>query len=319
MTTIEKPVYSVIGTRPIRPDGAEKVTGKAQYGADIRLPGMIFGKVLRSPHAHARVVSVDTSAAASVPGVMAVVTRQDLPTVADKIEELGESAVNLKEVSDNILASDKVLYRGHAVAAVAATSPHIAEQALGLIKVEYEVLPPVLDVRDAMRPDAPLLNPARRTKTLMTGELSERPSNIATYNRLQGGDVAAAFAAADVVVEREFRTKMVHQGYIEPQNATANWNSDGTLTIWTSTQGSFAVRGLVAEVLQVPDLAGQGRPHGDRWRVRRQVAHLRGPRRRAAFEEERTPGEDCHEPDRRVRSDRTDERFVHQAQGRRQR
>jgi len=252
MTTIEKPTYSVIGTRPIRPDGAEKVTGKAQYGADIRLPGMIFGKVLRSPHAHARVVSVDASAAASVPGVMAVVTRQDLPAVADKVEELGESAVNLKEVSDNILASDKVLYRGHAVAAVAATSPHIAEQALGLIKVEYEVLPPVLDVQDAMREDAPLLNPERRTKTLMTGELSAKASNIATYNRLQGGDVAAAFAAADVVVEREFRTKMVHQGYIEPQNATANWNSDGTLTIWTSTQGAFAVRGLVAEVLRVP-------------------------------------------------------------------
>lgn len=252
MTTIEKPTYSVIGTRPIRPDGAEKVTGKAQYGADIRLPGMIFGKVLRSPHAHARVVSVDASAAASVPGVMAVVTRKDLPAVADKVEELGESAVNLKEVSDNILASDKVLYRGHAVAAVAATSPHIAEQALALIKVEYEVLPPVLDVQDAMREDAPLLNPERRTKTLMTGELSAKASNIATYNRLQGGDVAAAFAAADVVVEREFRTKMVHQGYIEPQNATANWNSDGTLTIWTSTQGAFAVRGLVAEVLRVP-------------------------------------------------------------------
>ncbi len=252
MTTAERPSYSVIGTRPIRPDGVEKVTGKAQYGADIHLPGLIHAKVLRSPHAHARILSIDTSEAEKHPGVLAVVTHRDLPAAADKIEELGESAVNVKEVSDNILASDKALYRGHAIAAVAAASPHVAELALGKIKVEYEVLPPVLDVRDAMRDDAPLLNESRRTKTLMTGELSDRPSNIATYNKFAGGDVEAAFADADVVIEREFTTKMVHQGYIEPQTSTANWNSDGTLTIWTSTQGAFAVRGLVSEVLKLP-------------------------------------------------------------------
>jgi CO/xanthine dehydrogenase Mo-binding subunit len=252
MTTVERPQYRVIGTRPIRPDGVEKVTGKALYGADIRLPGMIYGKVLRSPHAHARIRSIDTSAAEQAPGVLAVVTHADLPAASDRVEELGESAVNVKEVSENILASEKVLYRGHAVAAVAATSPHLAEEALKLIRVEYEVLPPVLDVLDAMRDDAPLLDENRRTKTLMTGELSDRPSNVATYNRFQGGDVEAAFAEADVVIEREFRTKMVHQGYIEPQNATANWNADGTLTIWTSTQGAFAVRNLVAEVLRKP-------------------------------------------------------------------
>jgi CO/xanthine dehydrogenase Mo-binding subunit len=252
VTTAERPGYSVIGTRPIRPDGVEKVTGKAQYGADIHLPGLIHAKVLRSPHAHARILSIDTSEAEKHPGVLAVVTHRDLPAAADKIEELGESAVNVKEVSDNILASEKVLYRGHAIAAVAAASPHAAELALGKIRVEYEVLPPVLDVRDAMRDDAPLLDEARRTKTLMTGELSDRPSNIATYNRFVGGDVEAAFAAADAVVEREFTTRMVHQGYIEPQTTTASWNSDGTLTIWTSTQGAFAVRGLVSEVLKLP-------------------------------------------------------------------
>jgi CO/xanthine dehydrogenase Mo-binding subunit len=252
VTTAERPTYSVIGTRPIRPDGVEKVTGKAQYGADIHLPGLIHAKILRSPHAHARILSIDTSEAEKHPGVLAVVTHRDLPTAADKIEELGESAVNVKEVSDNILASDKALYRGHAIAAVAAASPHVAELALAKIRVEYEALPPVLDVRDAMRDDAPLLNESRRTKTLMTGELSEKPSNIATYNRFAGGDVEAAFASADVVIEREFTTKMVHQGYIEPQTSTANWNSDGTLTIWTSTQGAFAVRGLVSEVLKLP-------------------------------------------------------------------
>ncbi len=252
MTTVERPQYRVIGTRPIRPDGVEKVTGKALYGADIRLPGMIYGKILRSPHAHARIRSIDTSAAEQVPGVLAVVTHADLPVAADRVEELGESAVNVREVSENILASEKVLYRGHAVAAVAATSPHIAEEALKLIRVDYEPLPPVLDVLEAMRDDAPLLDERRRTRTLMTGELSEKPSNVASYNRFQGGDVDAAFAEADVVVEREFRTRMVHQGYIEPQNSTASWNADGTLTIWTSTQGAFAVRNLVAEVLKKP-------------------------------------------------------------------
>jgi CO/xanthine dehydrogenase Mo-binding subunit len=252
MTTVEKPEYKVIGTRPIRPDGVEKVTGRAQYGADIHLPGLIQGRILRSPHAHARIVSIDTSEAEKHPGVFAVLTAKDFPGAEDKMEELGESAINVREALDNILASEKALYRGHAIAAVAATNGHVAEEALAKIKVVYEVLPPVLNVRDAMREDAPLLSEKRRTKTLMTGELSEKPSNIASYNRIAGGDLAAAYAEADVVVEREFTTQMVHQGYIEPHNSTASWNSDGTLTIWTSTQGAFAVRALTAEVLKHP-------------------------------------------------------------------
>ena len=251
MTTVEKPVYSVIGTRPVRPDGVEKVTGKAQYGADIRLPGMVFGKVLRSPHAHARIVSIDTSGAERHPGVLALLTYKDLPAAEDRMEELGESTINIREASDNILASTKVLYRGHAVAAVCAASSHVAEEALAKIKVVYEVLAPVLDVRDAMREDAPLLSETRLTKS-MGGKLSEKPSNIASHNQFKGGDIAAAFADADAVVEREFTTKMVHQGYIEPQVSTASWNADGTITIWTSTQGAFAVRSLVAEVLKQP-------------------------------------------------------------------
>ena len=252
MTTVERPEYKVIGTRPIRPDGVEKVTGKAQYGADIHLPGLIHGRILRSPHAHARILSIDTSAAASHPGVFAVITSKDFPGAEDKIEELGESAINVREALDNILAGDKALYRGHAVAAVAAINGHVAEEALAKIKVEYEVLPPVLNVRDAMRDDAPLLSETRKTKTLMTGEMSEKPSNIASYNKFAGGDLAAAFAEADAVVEREFTTTMVHQGYIEPHNSTGNWNTDGTITIWTSTQGAFAVRSLTAEVLKHP-------------------------------------------------------------------
>ena len=112
--------YKVIGSRPLRPDGVDKVTGRALYGADVKLPGMLHGKVLRSPHAHARILSIDLSAARALPGVRAVVTAQDLPSIGDQMADLGESTVNLRYVSNNILAHDKVLYYGHAVAAVAA-------------------------------------------------------------------------------------------------------------------------------------------------------------------------------------------------------
>src|ERR671925_1995648 len=143
----ETTTYKVIGTRPIRHDGVEKVTGRAIYGADVQMAGLLHGKVLRSPHAHARIRSIDVSRALALPGVKAVVTGKDLPPAEDRVVQLGEAAANLKYLSNNVLAGEKVLYRGHAIAAVAATSPHIAEEALGLIEVEYELLPPVLDVR----------------------------------------------------------------------------------------------------------------------------------------------------------------------------
>ena len=156
--------YKVIGTRPIRHDGADKVTGRAVYGTDMHLPGMLYGKVLRSPHAHARIVSIDTSAAEALPGVKADRHRRRSAAVGDKIEDLGESSGNLRYMSENILAHDKVLYHGHAVAAVAADSIHMAEEAANLIKVEYELLPVLLDGREAMKPDAPILHraPAHR-------------------------------------------------------------------------------------------------------------------------------------------------------------
>jgi xanthine dehydrogenase molybdenum-binding subunit len=246
----EKRRYKVIGTRPVRPDGVDKVTGRAQYGADIRLTGMLYGKVLRSPHAHARIVRIDTTRAATLPGVKAVVTSADLPRAADRIEDLGEGAANLRDLSNNVLAGAKVLYTGHAVAAVAATSPHIAEEALGLIEIEYEVLPPVLDVRDAMRADAPILDENRRTRSL--GGTGDAPSNIAQHLQFEYGDIDKGFAQSEVIVEREFTTRMVHQGYIEPHASTAIWNADGQVTVWTSTQGAFPVRAQCAEVLGHP-------------------------------------------------------------------
>jgi CO/xanthine dehydrogenase Mo-binding subunit len=241
--------YKVIGTRPLRPDGADKVTGRAIYGGDMRLTGMLHGKVLRSPHAHARIKSINTSKAEALPGVRAVITARDLPKADDRIANLGEMAVNVKYLSHNVMADDKALYKGHAVAAVAATSPHIAEEALGLIEVEYEVLPPVLHVLDAMKEEAPLLHEDMTTTDL--GQKTDRRSNVATHFRFTLGDVTQGFRDAEVVIEREFNTGTVHQGYIEPHNATALWNEDGHLYIWTSTQGAFVVQRQVAEILGI--------------------------------------------------------------------
>ena len=243
--------YKVIGTRPIRHDGVDKVTGRAEYGADLKLSVMLMGKVLRSPHAHARIKSIDTSKAEALPGVKAVVTNADFPAAPDKLADLGDDAPKLKWLMDNIMASDKVIYSGHAVAAVAATDPHVAEDAIALIEVDYEPLPPVLDVRDAMLETAPLLHETLHTSD-MSGEKSEKPSNVASHIQFSKGDVAKGFEEADVVIEREFETTMVHQGYIEPHNGTAFWNQDGELTIWTSTQGSFPVRDSIAELLRIP-------------------------------------------------------------------
>ncbi|UCC63396.1 MAG: xanthine dehydrogenase family protein molybdopterin-binding subunit, partial [Anaerolineae bacterium] len=242
--------YQVLGTRPIRHDGTDKVTGRAQYGADIRLPGMLYGRILRSPHAHAHIRAIDTANAQALPGVKAVVTAADLPDITDRIADLGEGSLNLRYQSNNLLARDKVLYHGHAVAAVAATSPHIAAEALALIKVDYEVLPPVLDVRQAMRGDVPILLEDLRTDEL--GQKREGPTNIASHLQHKLGDLEQGFQEATVTVERELFTATVHQGYIEPQSATALYNPDGQVTIWCSTQGAFGVRDQVSEILQLP-------------------------------------------------------------------
>jgi CO/xanthine dehydrogenase Mo-binding subunit len=252
MSVGEKPKYKVIGTRPVRHDGVDKVTGRAQYGADVRPTGLLFGAMLRSPHAHARIEQIDTSRAAALPGVRAVVTSADLPDQGSRMVELGEGAVNMRHLSANVLARDKVLYKGHAIAAVAADSVHIAEEAVRLIAVEYEPLPAVLDVRAAMQPNAPILNDDVRTGGLEPGDpAAERPTNVAKRILFEKGDIAAGFKAADVVLEHEFHAGTVHQGYIEPHNATALWNPDGKITVWMSTQGSFTARQQTAELLRV--------------------------------------------------------------------
>ena len=223
--------YKVIGTRPIRHDGTDKVTGQAVYGVDVTLPGVLCGKVLRSPHAHARIRSIDISRAEGYEGVKAVIVGEDLQ-------------------APNLLAVGKVLFDGHGVAAVAAVNAQVAEEALELIEVEYEVLTPVLNVRQAMREDAVLLHEEMTTESL--GEKTDTKSNIAKYFQHILGDVEQGFAAADVVVEREFNTGTVHQGYIEPQNATAKWDADGKLTVWCSTQGALGVQKQLVGLLGLP-------------------------------------------------------------------
>jgi len=241
--------FRVIGTRPIRHDGVEKVTGAARYGADYAFPGMLFGRVLRSPHAHAIIKSIKIDQALKLAGVKAIVTAADLPELPDKIEQGGELPINLHHLSCNILARGKAMYDGHAVAAVAATSPHIAEEALRLIEVDYEVLPPMMTVEDAMAPGAAILLPALRNKE----DGPDKQTNVAAHVQFKRGDVKDGFAKADHVIERTFKTAMVHQGYIEPHNAVGIYNSDGHATIYCSTQGSFVVRSLSAAVLGIPE------------------------------------------------------------------
>jgi xanthine dehydrogenase molybdenum-binding subunit len=237
--------FRVIGSRPIRHDGVEKVTGRAKYGADYSFPGMLYGKVLRSPHAHARIKSIKYEQALKLPGVFAVITGADFPEC--KIETApiaGEYTVNVRNISQNVIARDKVLYDGHALAAVVASSPHIAEEALRLIEVDYEVLPPVMTLDDAMKPDAPVV---------FSGRGQDGSPNIADHLQIERGDIDAGFKAADYIVEREFKSSPVHQGYIEPHNALAIYNSDGYLTIYCSTQGQFIIRTLTAALLEMPE------------------------------------------------------------------
>jgi len=237
--------YKVVGTRPIRHDGTDKVTGRAKYGTDFQTAGMYYGKVLRSPHAHAIIKSIDVSKALALPGVEAVITGKDMPGANNP-----DASRGTQMASDNLLARTKVLYKGHPVAAVAAANQHVAEAALDLIKVKYEVLPAVMTVQQAMAKDAPLLHENLTTTEL--GERTDKKSNVATHVQFTQGDIEKGFAAADVIVELEFGNETVHQGYIEPQSASAIWNENGEVTIWTSTQGAFTARDALAPLLDIP-------------------------------------------------------------------
>ena len=238
-----------VGTRPWRPDGVDKVTGRAKFGADFSLPGMLVGRVLRSPHAHALIRSIDTSKARALPGVKAIVTRDEMPEIPNQWVPAGEVAVNYRDMSQNVMAREKALYDGHAVAAVAATSTAIAKQAIDLIEVDYEVLPHVIDVREAMEPDAPLLHDNMITEGVEP--TPDKPSNVFKKVHFSMGDLDKGFAEADVIVERTFTTKAVHQGYIEPHAVVASAGEDGQCEVWCCTQGQFTVRAYCANLLGI--------------------------------------------------------------------
>ena len=238
--------FKWVGTRPVRPDGVPKVTGAAKFGADYHLPGMIYGKVLRSPHAHARIRSIDTSRAAALPGVKAVMTGADLPDHPFQYIGPERLSVNFWHITRNIMAREKALYEGHAVAAVAAISMAIANRALALIDVDYEVLPHVIDVEEAMAEDAPLLFEDMITRGV--DPAPNRPSNVSKRVGFEIGDLDAGFAEADEVVEKHYRTTPIHQAYIEPQACLANWEGGGKAELWSSSQGHFAVRNLTAKL-----------------------------------------------------------------------
>ncbi len=233
------PGFKSIGTRPIRPDGFEKVTGRAKFGADLKLPGMLEGAVVRSPHAHARIVSIDTSEAAAMPGVKAIITGADFPEPSGHPMD--------QDLQRNTIARDKVFYEGHVVAAVAASTRREARAAAAAVKVTYEVLPHVLTVDEAMAPGAPVLHDDLITKGV--DPAPTEASNVASRTAFERGDLDQGFAEADIVIEREFFTKPVHQGYIEPHAAIADTTPNGRSTIWCSSQGHFSMRTMSATVL----------------------------------------------------------------------
>ena len=243
--------YKWVGSRPIRHDGVDKVTGKANFGADLSFPDMLWGKLLRSPHAHANIKRIDVSKALKIDGVKAVLTAQDLPNLASAEAEGGEGhGGDFRDLSLNCMARDKVLYHGHALAAVAATTQDIADLALAAIEVEYEVLKPVLSIDAALAKDAPILHPQLRTN----GVKDSGPTNVASRVQFGKGDVAKGFSEAEYVIERTYRTQTVHQGYIEPHAVVARTNADGQSIVWCCTQGAFMVRSYCAAVLGL-DLA----------------------------------------------------------------
>src|SRR5437660_7657466 len=244
-----------IGLSILRPDAPDKVTGQVQYVADLNPRGLLHAKLLRSPHAHAKIVRIDVSRARARPGVRAVLSAADIPVLKKKAPTRAHA----------VLAIDRVVFAAQPVAAVAADELAIAEEALDLIDVQYEVLPVAADPLESMKPGAPpvaeLGTEADTSEALAHGSVagvtteakSAKAVNISQQARLQRGDVAKAFAESEVVIEKTYRVPMVHQGYLEPHAVLAQWDSAGNLTFWASTQGSFTTRSEVADVLELPE------------------------------------------------------------------
>ena len=232
--------FKVIGTRPIRPDGEDKVTGKALYGADLFVPNMLSGKLLRINCAHALIKSIDISEAEKLPGVKAIITFKDFLSFGDN-----ESNDDL----ENCIANKKVLYDGHAVAAVAAIDEKTAKNALKLIRVDFEELPFVIDVDHAMKKDAPVVQTGRKRKNVP----DDFSDNVTSYCSFGHGNLDNGYNIADKVIERTFKTPSVHQGYIEPHACLATMGNDGKAELWCCTQGHYFVREQCAQIMGIEE------------------------------------------------------------------
>ena len=237
--------FTVIGKSVNRPDGIEKVIGKARFGADMNLPNQLYGKILRSPHPHAIIRKIDTSKAKALAGVKAVITAKDFSPRDN----------SFAIICENIMAQKKALYEGHAVAAVAAVDELTAKKALKLIKVDYKILPHVTDVMEATKKDAPVLHNDMFTEGLK--RKPSKPSNIKKTLQFGHGNIEAGFADADVIVERRYTTEAAHQGYIEPHACVANYVNASQADLWCCTQGHFHVRDICSNILDM-DISFQG-------------------------------------------------------------
>ncbi|WP_043621673.1 xanthine dehydrogenase family protein molybdopterin-binding subunit [Ensifer sp. ZNC0028] len=237
-TPIEQREFKIVGKSVKRDDVLEKVTGEAQYTGDINLPGMLHGKIKRAAIAHARIKSIDVSKALAYPGVKAVLTHETVPRVLHYGSPHPRSASCTK---DQYILDDKVRFWGEGVAAVAAISEEIADEALDLIEVEYEALPAVFEPEEAAQPGAPLIH-----------EVGPGGNLVLDPVRVNRGDIDKGFAEADFVLEGTFAGGRPHPAYMEPNVCVADWDGSNKLTFWTSTQTSFMVRGILAEVLGLP-------------------------------------------------------------------
>jgi len=234
--------YSVIGQPVTRGEGPDKVSGKALYAADIVLPEMLWGKVLRSPFPHARIVHIDTSRARKLPGVWAVLTGRDLP-----FRRVGRMLCDIP-----VLARERVLFVGEKVAAVAAEDPDVAEEALLLIDVEYEELPAVFDPLEAMEPSAPVLHPDMAS---YVGLPKPVPSinNVFAQNTWAKGNIAQGFAESDLVFEHTFTTQLMHQAYLEPHACVVKVDDSGRVQVWVNNKAPFTLREHLAAAWGLPE------------------------------------------------------------------
>jgi carbon-monoxide dehydrogenase large subunit len=230
----------VLGVPSLRVEGEEKVAGKAHYAVDVTLPDMLWVKVLRSPMAHARIKRIDTSQAAALAGVSAVLTGRDLAGI-----RIGKKIIDMPLLADGV-----VRYAGEKVAAVAAESEAAAEQALELIEVEYEPLPAVTDPLASVQASAPLLHPNLSSYKGLLHAI-EAPGNVFVQLTWKKGDVEEAFRQSDVVVDNTFRVAPVHQGYIEPHSCVVRVNPNGVTEVWASTKSPYALREQVGAAFQI--------------------------------------------------------------------